>query len=115
MSARRVDRMFRAFADETRLRILHLLSRGELCVCDIMAALRAPQSKVSRHLGHLRRAGLVTGRKEGLWRHYSLAKPSSPFQKRLIDCLGACMDEVGMLQRDARRLDGLGRRGRPCR
>lgn len=115
MSASRVDLMFRAFADETRLRILHLLSRGELCVCDIMAALAAPQSKVSRHLGHLRRAGLVTDRKEGLWRHYSLAKPSGAFQKRLIGCLGACLDEVTVLRRDARRLDEVVRRRRACR
>lgn len=107
MSAPRVDLMFRAFADETRLRILHLLSRGELCVCDIMAALAAPQSKVSRHLGYLRRAGLVTDRKEGLWRHYSLAKPSGAFHERLVGCLGACMGEVGLLKRDARRRDEL--------
>jgi ArsR family transcriptional regulator len=115
MSAPRVDLMFRAFADETRLRILHLLSRGELCVCDIMAALAAPQSKVSRHLGYLRRAGLVTDRKAGLWRHYSLAKPSGAFHRRLIGCLGACLDEVGLLKRDARRLDVLIKKKEACR
>ena len=52
-------RIFRAFADETRLRILNLLSEGELCVCDVMGVLREPQSKVSRHLSYLRQAGLV--------------------------------------------------------
>ena len=99
-----IDRMFRAFADETRLRILHLLLRGELCVCDIMDAMRQPQSKVSRHLSYLKSAGLVVDRKEGRWRHYRLAKPSSRFQSRLLACLGDCFDEVSVLKRDAARL-----------
>jgi len=68
-------KMFRAFSDETRLRILHLLTKRELCVCDIVGVIGGPQPKISRHLGYLKRAGLVTDRKDGLWRHYSLAKP----------------------------------------
>ena len=99
-----VDRVFKAFADETRLRILHLLSKGELCVCDIMAVLGAPQPKVSRHLSYLKRAGLVGDRREGQWRHYSLAAPKGAFQKRLIGCLDACLDEAPILKRDAAKL-----------
>ena len=100
----KIDRMFRAFADETRLRILHLLSKGELCVCDLMSVLAVPQSKVSRHLGYLKRAGLVLDRKEGPWRHYSLAKPQSAFQRQLIECVGGCLDEAPILKEDARKL-----------
>lgn len=81
------DQMFRAFADETRLRVLQLLSNGELCVCDLMSAVDAPQSKMSRHLAYLKRAGLVLDRKQGKWRHYSLAKPASPLHKGLLACL----------------------------
>ena len=44
--------MFKAFADENRLRILHLLSHGEQCVCDLMDVLKMGQSKVSRHLSY---------------------------------------------------------------
>ncbi|HNI57756.1 MAG TPA: metalloregulator ArsR/SmtB family transcription factor, partial [Elusimicrobiota bacterium] len=44
------DRIFKAFADPTRLRIMHVLTRGELCVCDIMSILKTRQPKVSRHL-----------------------------------------------------------------
>ncbi len=55
------DLLFRAFADRTRLRILHMLANGELCVCDIVGVLEVPQPKTSRHLAYLRRAGLVTG------------------------------------------------------
>ena len=57
--ASRVDVMFRAFSDRTRLRILHMLRGGELCVCDIVAVLGVPQPKASRHLAYLRKAGLV--------------------------------------------------------
>lgn len=99
-----VDRTFRAFADETRLRILHLLTKGELCVCDLMRILGAPQPKVSRHLAYLKRAGLVKDRRQGPWRHYSLSEPRSPFQKRLIECVGSCLDEAPILRRDAQKL-----------
>ncbi|MDE2291524.1 MAG: metalloregulator ArsR/SmtB family transcription factor [Elusimicrobia bacterium] len=115
MSSPRADLMFRAFADETRLRILHLLSLRELCVCDIQAALRLPQSKVSRHLATLRRAGLVLDRKEGLWRHYRLARPEGRFQRGLFGCLGACFEEVDVLKRDSARLAATARRKAACR
>ena len=108
-----VNKMFRAFADETRLRILHLLGKGEICVCDIMGVLQASQPKVSRHLGYLKRAGLVVDRKEGLWRYYALAPAKTTFQKRLLDCVDDCLDEVPVLRRDAAKLAAL--RRRPCR
>jgi ArsR family transcriptional regulator len=98
------DRMFRAFADETRLRILHLLSRGELCVCDLMSALRLPQSKVSRHLAYLRNAGLVADRRDGRWKHYALAPCRSALQKSIIACVGGCLGEVPALKQDLKRL-----------
>ena len=63
-----VDTMFRAFSDRTRLRILHMLRDGELCVCDIVDVLGVPQPKASRHLSYLRKAGLVEARKDGLWK-----------------------------------------------
>ena len=66
--------IFTALADPTRLRILNLLGEGELCVCDLMKVLRQPQSKISRHLGYLRRSGWVLSRKEGLWMHYRLSE-----------------------------------------
>jgi len=67
------DLMFRAFSDRTRLRILHVLQGGELCVGDIVEILQAPQPRISRHLAYLRKANLVLVRKSGLWSHYSLA------------------------------------------
>lgn len=105
MNAHRLDLMFKAFADETRLRILHLLSRGELCVCDLVEILALPQSKVSRHLAYLKKAGLVEDRKEGLWRHYSLVKPESKFHTGLVECLRRCFGEVDALKQDSSRLE----------
>ena len=57
-----IDLMFRAFSDRTRLRILHILQGGELCVGDLVEILLAPQPRVSRHLASLRKAHLVVAR-----------------------------------------------------
>jgi len=79
-------RIYKALSDSTRLRILALLfSGGELCVCDIIAALELPQSTISRHLAHLRNAGWVNDRRCGLWIHYSIRDDGS--QKELIPLL----------------------------
>ena len=64
--------IFKALSDETRLRIVKLLEKGELCVCDIVAALDIVQPKASFHLGVLKEAGLIKDRKQGKWTHYSL-------------------------------------------
>ena len=64
--------IFKALSDETRLRIVKLLEGGELCVCDIVAALGIIQPKVSFHLNVLWEAGLIRDRKQGKWMHYSL-------------------------------------------
>lgn len=64
--------IFKALSDETRLRILKLLEHGELCVCDITAALDMIQPKVSFHLSALKGAGLIRDRRQGRWTHYRL-------------------------------------------
>ena len=99
-----VDRMFRAFSDRTRLRILNLLRPGELCVCDLVRVIGAPQPTVSRHLAYLRKAGLVTARREGLWMYYRLAPAAGPFHRKLLECLACCFDDVPELARDLRAL-----------
>lgn len=70
--------VFKQLSDITRLRCLLLLqSEGELCVCELIHAIAESQPKISRHLAHLRKSGLVVGRKEGLWVHYRL-NPALP-------------------------------------
>ena len=64
--------IFKALSEEIRVRMLLLLTHGELCVCDLMAVFDEPQSKVSRHLAYLKRSGLVRSRRVGAWMHYSV-------------------------------------------
>ncbi len=97
--------LFKAFADPVRLRLLNLLAGGEVCVCHLHDALDLPQSTVSRHLGYLRRRGLVVGRKEGLWVHYRLARPVAALHRHLIGSLKECSREIEMLDQDRQRLD----------
>lgn len=66
--------ILKALSDETRLRILNLLYERELCVCDIMEALKISQTKASRHLSYLKNAGLVDDRKHAQWVYYSLVR-----------------------------------------
>jgi ArsR family transcriptional regulator len=79
--------LFKALSDETRLRIIKLLEQGELCVCDITAALDMVQPKVSFHLSALKEAGFIKDRKQGKWTHYSLNE-NDLFRRMLI--LSAC-------------------------
>ncbi len=64
--------IFKALSEETRLRIIKLLEHGELCVCDLVAALDMVQPKVSFHLAALKVSGFIKDRKEGKWTHYRL-------------------------------------------
>ena len=64
--------VFKALSEETRLRIVKLLEHGELCVCDIVAALDMVQPKVSFHLNALKEAGFLKDRKQGRWTHYRI-------------------------------------------
>lgn len=75
--------VFKALSDETRIRILKLLEEGELCVCDVVAALEMVQPKVSFHLGVLKEAGLIKDRKQGKWIHYRI-DDSDIFRRFLI-------------------------------
>jgi ArsR family transcriptional regulator len=109
-----IDLMFRAFSDRTRLRILHALQDGELCVGDIVAILQAPQPRISRHLAYLRKASLVVVRKAGLWSHYSLAPATTPFHRKLLECLAKCFVDVPELQADNRRAGKIRRSGGCC-
>ena len=108
------ETMFKAFADLTRLRILHLLTGGELCVCDIVSAMKLPQPLVSRHLAYLRKSGLVVARKEKLWMHYQLAPARDELHKSLMNCLSCCFESVPELKLDAQRCKGCCRPGECC-
>lgn len=97
--------IFKALSDETRLRIIKLLDQGELCVCDITAALDMVQPKVSFHLSTLKEAGLIKDRKQGKWVHYSLSDRDL-FRRMLL--LSACERMNGAeITADSKRLDAF--------
>ncbi|MEI6862368.1 MAG: metalloregulator ArsR/SmtB family transcription factor [Verrucomicrobiota bacterium] len=99
--------IYRCFCDETRLRILHLLQKGELCVCHFQEILEAPQVKISKHLAYLREHGLVESRREGAWMIYRLPVKTFPELDANLACLHDCVRENPVFLRDARRRAGL--------
>lgn len=96
--------VYRALADETRLRILALLKDGEVCVCHIHGGLRLPQPTISRHLAYLRRAGLVLARRDGVWMHYRLASPASPVVREVLETALHALSHANATETDAQRL-----------
>jgi ArsR family transcriptional regulator len=75
----------KALSDPIRLRIVLLLqAERELCVCDLMAVLKLPQSTVSRHLAYLKRSCWVDIRRQGVWMHYTLSKESCDICNELL-------------------------------
>ena len=107
MTPTRIEKMFRAFADPTRLRLLSPLQDGEHCVSDLIEILKEPQAKVSHHLIYLGAAGLVECRRQGLWSFYRLSPPRSAFHRKLLECLGECLNGVPGLAADKRRASKL--------
>ena len=88
----RLEELFKALGDRTRLRILALLAAGEVCVCNIHESLNLPQPTVSRHLAYLRKSGLVDTRRDGVWMHYRLAPPAERLAASIVD---AALHAVG--------------------
>ena len=103
-----LTRIYRCFCDETRLRILHLLKQGPLCVCHFQDVLQLPQVAVSKHLAYLRRTGMVEARRHEQWMIYSLpASPSRQLDLQLR-CLQDCVQTEPSFGSDLRRLKTLG-------
>ena len=99
-----LEQLFKGLADQNRLRILHLLLHGELCVCDIQYVLACPQSNVSRHLTYLKNSSLVLDRREGTRIYYRLAGSYDPVQHQLFKFLRAAFKDQMELSEDTRRL-----------
>ena len=99
-----MEAVFKALADQTRLRILGLLAADEVCVCEIHESLRIPQPTASRHLAYLKRAGLVIDRREGLWVHYRLATPSDEVLRTVLNSTAHCLTHLPTTACDRKRL-----------
>ena len=91
------EQVFKALADESRLRILHLILRNkEMCTSDLEHVLDYTQTKTSRHLGYLRSAGLLTTRKIDQWVYYTLKEDTTD----LLQQIYAYMDRDPVLLKD---------------
>ena len=101
-------------AEPTRLRLLRLLHRQELCVCELMEALQLPQYKVSRHLREMRQVGLVVARRSGRWMHYQISATAmrSPLHQDLLKLLDVHLRDFPDAKRDDARLAKRLARGR---
>jgi ArsR family transcriptional regulator, arsenate/arsenite/antimonite-responsive transcriptional repressor len=100
-----LDRLFRALADPTRLRLINLIAEREICVCYFVEVIDAPQPKISRHLAYLRRLGIVSARREGKWMHYRLATPTDSHAAAILRTTVDALKKDEDFQRDLRRLD----------
>ena len=103
----RLISIYQCFCDETRLRILNLLSASPLCVCHLQSILEKPQVKISQHLSYLRERELVSARRHQQWMIYSLpTKPARALDANLR-CLQDCVRRDPVFQRDRAKLKAL--------
>lgn len=98
--------LFKALADENRIRILNLLRNGELCVCDIEAVLGIKQSNTSRHLNKLKMAEVIVSEKKSQWVYYRLNDAillKFPFLSTIIndevEKISVCKDDLSLLKK----------------
>ena len=99
-----LERFFQALGDETRLRILNLIGDQEICVCYFVEAIGCPQPKISRHLAYLRRAGIVSVRRDGKWMHYRIAMPPHEGAAQILRQTLATLKNEKKMQADHIRL-----------
>ena len=95
---------FAALADKTRLRLLNLMRDGEVCVCFFAGALGTNNPKISRHLSYLKRASLVTGRRDGKWMHYRLSPPMDENAREVFDSTMKMLESDREMKADREKL-----------
>jgi ArsR family transcriptional regulator len=99
-----LETFFLALADRTRLRLINLMGEDEVCVCFFVEVLGETQSKISRHLAYLRRAGVVAARRDGKWMHYRVVTPKHERAARVFIELRAWLAEENEMRRDRQQL-----------
>lgn len=87
LDAKRTAIVFKAFCDENRVRILQLLCTGEKCACKLLEELPVTQPTLSHHMKILCDSGIVVGRKEGKWMHYSISPQGKQYAFQCLEAL----------------------------
>jgi len=102
------EMVLKAAADPNRARMLKMLERSELCVCQIVAELGLCQSTISKHLSLLRAAGLVEERKKGRWVYFRLADaPVNDYALPLLTLLRGWLKEDKTITADAEKIERI--------
>lgn len=103
-----LSRILKALADPTRLRLLNLLLHHHtVCVCEMVEITGITQYNVSRHLGLLRREGLVVDSREGARINYAMAPGLSKAVEGLVECMAEHLESTKEGRRDLARADQL--------
>jgi len=98
-------KIFKALSDGTRLRMMKLLQRRELCVCEIMQAMKISQTRASRNLGVLKNADFIIDKRKGLWVHYSInEKKINEYHQEINTLINKWLNDEGIIIEDKRRL-----------
>jgi len=103
----RIEFLFKTLADQTRLRLINLIGDDEVCVCFFVEVLKINQPKISRHLAYLRRAGVVSARREGKWIHYRLVEPPDPHAANIFREVRAALPNDPAMKSDRARLEKI--------
>lgn len=101
-------RLFAALADPTRLRLLNLMHGREVCVCYFVEILKQGQPKISRHLAYLRKAGVVSARREGKWMHYSIEPLTDARAAAVLDATLKSFEADRDMRSDLAKLESAG-------
>lgn len=106
MGLEEIQEIFKALADETRLRLLKLLANSdrEICVCELDDSLKLPQYTVSKHLNVLKRAGFLDSRRQGTWIYYSISEDMYPLAQKIVEHIGEFLQEE-IFEQDRKRLE----------
>lgn len=102
-----IELLFKALADRTRLRLINLMGEDEVCVCFFVEVLKTNQPKISRHLAYLRRAGVVSARRDGKWIHYRIVEPPESRAANIFREVRTCLANDPSMQSDRARLQKI--------
>lgn len=105
MELKETKEIFKALADESRLRLLKLLANSdrEICVCELDDSLKLPQYTVSKHLNVLKRAGFLDSRRQGTWIYYSISEDMEPSVQKIVEYIGEFL-KGEIFEQDRKRL-----------
>lgn len=102
-----MENLFLALADQTRLRILNLMRRGEVCVCFFVEVLGESQPKISRHLAYLRNAEIVEARRDGKWMHYKIIVPENEHAALILRNALGWLESQEKMREDYKKLESV--------